>query len=161
MLLLLLSLQALAGVPSAPTHYSSDQSQARIDAILAAAVDKTVQRVHWTIRPFARPRLEPLATSCPGYTTHLDGSTFHIRCDGKDPFTWEVGKRAPWTSKEGKEMTVSLTRDGAALALDFRQEDGGKLFTYDFSGPGLVVTQKVYADQLTQPMEWTLSYAAR
>lgn len=160
-MLIFLATAALAAPPTVSTRFESNQSASAIEAILAQATETSVKSVHWTVRSFARPKLEPLATACPAYTTSVEGGQFKVQCDGKDPFEWTIGKSAPFQSKEGETMTASLTRTGDVLVMDFRQEGGGKSFTYDFSGDDLTVTQQVYSKHLPVPMTWTLSYAKR
>jgi len=159
--LILMSLLGLASPPSGPARYVAAQSDQEVERILDHTVDETVKGLSWAIRPLARPRLEPLATACPAYQVTIQGASFRIQCEGKDPFTWKVGDSGPWTSPEGKTMQVSLKKQGAAYVLDFKGEQGGKRYTYDFSSQGLIVTQQIYADQLSEPMQWSLRYAQR
>jgi len=157
-LILLSTLMSQAAPPTAPTTYAAAQPQSKVQAILDGAVESAVSEFSWALRPMVRPKLAPLATACPSYDVHIDGPAFRIQCKGKDPFEWTVGKSDAWTSPDGRQMTVTLRQEGARFHLDFVGKEGGKTYIYDFAGDGLVVTQKIYADKLPSPMQWTLSY---
>lgn len=160
MITLLVALQPSLAAPA--PRYEATQAPPEVQSILDAAVERSVQGVPWAFRGMARPRLKPLATACEAYLFQSGADWLSVQCVGKSVVRRTVGRSEPWVDAKGKELQSTLTRSGEKYTLDFRGDDGGKRFTYDFSEAGrLSVTQEVYSPNLAVPMVWTLEYAAK
>lgn len=157
-LVLLCSTPAFAG--SAHGRYIPSQSSATVKAELDRAVEDGVQQVSWALRGLARPQLAKTTHACPAYTFDIEGSDFTVQCQGRDAFSWTVGRTGTWTDEKGDAIKVSLKATGErSWLIDFEADAGGKRIHYQFDeAAGLTVTQEVYSSHLSEPVRWTLLY---
>ncbi|MFK7929703.1 MAG: hypothetical protein AB8H79_16035 [Myxococcota bacterium] len=159
MLMSLLLMSATAAVPQGTTRHALSEPKAQVDAKLSKAVEETVGQIPWAFRGIARPKIAPLATACPAYRFHIEGPSFEVQCDGKDPVKIDVGGTFNWTSPEGDPFVGTLTKAADTYTLNFAGGSGSKRFIYNFGGSALVVTQEIRSPRLTAPMRWSLNYA--
>lgn len=155
---LLCSTPAFAG--GAQGRYIPSQSDSAVKAELDRAVEEGVQQVSWALRGLARPQLAKTTKACPAYDFAIEGADFRVQCQGRDPFSWTVGKSGTWTDDKGDEVKVDLKATGErSWLIDFEASAGGKRIHYQFDeGGGLTVTQEVYSSHLAEPVRWTLLY---
>ncbi|MEN0062285.1 MAG: hypothetical protein AAGA48_09040 [Myxococcota bacterium] len=148
---------ALAAPPTVSTTYRISLGPEAIAALKREAVERSLEPFGPFTRPFARRRLEALFKACPELKVELAGVDFMVQCQDEPVFRWQVGREGMYEGDTGP-LKTQLSRRGDDLLLDFREEEGGKLFTYVFSANGMSVTHLVQSKKLPVDMTWTVPY---
>lgn len=150
---------AWASPPAVPTNYQLREGLEALEALKHTAVERSLEPFGVFTKPFARRRLEGLFKACPVLKVGLSGDDFVSQCEDEAPFRWQVGTEGRYEGETGV-FTARLDRRGDDLVLDFENEDGegGKSYTYTFSGGAMTLTHRVRSQKLTVPMAWTVHY---
>ncbi len=167
-MILFLALSAGAAPPSQGFQerlsgvYEVSIDPAQVKAITEAAIDKAVNSLNWTFRPFARPALRRSTGLCQRTRLELSATHFSGACVSRreQGFSYPVSGLIPTYVDEGEEYQVTFTlRDGEWVALRHEGPRGGMVARWSVSdGGGLEVEKRVFSSRLPEDMAWTVPY---
>ncbi len=131
---------------------------------VSTAVDLTVSRMSFLLRPLARHRLEQ--TNRPAQELHFNlGPINHeIRFDARAPIQTPAGGQPRlWTREDGEQFLVRTTLTDSGLIQRFEASDGSRTNRYllDPDGLRLRLDVTVESARLPSPLTYTLIYQRR
>lgn len=134
--------------------YDSVEPLQRVRKKLDAQVEKTVERMAFYKRPFARPRLQNAVEPCDEMSFEVPKEgRISIQCDDDPPAvsSWD-GSEAEYTGAEGEVYGLKQTVESNRAVQVFESENGTRTNVYRLRGDTLHLEATLRSSMLPEPI---------
>lgn len=144
-------------------EYESTEPLDQVRDRLDAQVEKSVERMAFYKRPFARPRLQDAVKPCKQVTFRFpEEGRFEVQCDDDPPSiaAWD-GTETEYEGEEGDVYDLSQTVESDRIVQVFESENGSRTNVYRLQGDTVVMKATLRSEMLPEPITFQRKFTRK